>query len=343
MSAPLQVVVIGGGYFSRFHHDAWIRMPGVTLKAIVEPDDSNRKKLSLDYPEVNCVASTEEALGQGGIAIVDVVTPPATHTSLVEQVMSLTGNDTIVICQKPFCTSLDEATRLTEKIRPRKLVIHENFRFQPWYAEIKSMLEQGKLGDVQQARLCMRPGDGRGERAYLDRQPYFQQMARFLIRETGIHWIDTFRYLFGEPDSLYADLRRINPHIAGEDAGFFLFQYASGLRVLFDGNRHLDHSADNKRFTMGELLVEGTKASVRLDGNGRLYIRHFGEIDEQPVDYQFDDLGFAGDSVYRLNQHVVEHMTMGTPLHNQAADYLRNLELEKLVYESADSGARVSC
>ncbi|MEO0763052.1 MAG: hypothetical protein AAFZ09_14815, partial [Pseudomonadota bacterium] len=60
--------------------------------------------------------------------------------------------------------------------------------------------------------------DGQGPDAYHARQPYFQRMPRFLVHETAVHWIDTFRYLMGEAETVYADLRRLNPAIAGEDA-----------------------------------------------------------------------------------------------------------------------------
>ncbi len=71
------------------------------------------------------------------------------------------------------------------------------------------------------------------------------------MHETAVHWIDTFRYLFGNPLAVYADLRQINPVIAGEDAGMILFDHPGGVRSLFDGNRHIDHAADNHRRTMG--------------------------------------------------------------------------------------------
>ena len=343
MATVLQVVVIGGGYFSHFHHDAWQRLPDTELKAIVEPDDCKRKALQSNHPDVACVANLEQILNDGTIDIVDVVTPPQTHKDLIEKLVSHTSDDTVIICQKPFCRSLLEATQLAHAVNSRKLVVHENFRFQPWYGRIKSMLEQRSLGDVLQARWCFRPGDGSGAQAYLDRQPYFQKMPRFLIHETGIHWIDTFRFLFGEPDSLYADLRRINSYIAGEDAGYFLFQYNSGLRVMFDGNRHLDHAADNKRLTLGEMLIEGSNATLRLDGFGRLWIRNIGEYNERAVDFEFNNHGFAGDAVFRLNQHVVSHILLGTELQNQAKDYLRNLELEELIYRSSDNGCSITC
>ncbi len=65
-----------------------------------------------------------------------------------------------------------------------------------------------------QAICRLRPGDGQGPEAYLDRQPYFQTMEKFLIHETGVHWVDTFAYLFGPAQSVYAGLRRVNPAIA---------------------------------------------------------------------------------------------------------------------------------
>ena len=44
--------------------------------------------------------------------------------------------------------------------------------------------------------------------AYLDRQPFFRDYPRLLIYETGVHFIDTFRFLLGEVEEVYANLRR---------------------------------------------------------------------------------------------------------------------------------------
>src|SRR3712207_387202 len=112
----------------------------------------------------------------------------------------------------------------------------------------------------------MRPGDGQGPSAYLDRQPYFQRMPRFLIHETGIHMIDVFRFLMGEITGVFAHLRRLNPAIAGEDSGHVTFGFASGAAGMLDGNRLLDFPADNPRLTMGETLIEGSDGSLRIDG-----------------------------------------------------------------------------
>ncbi len=41
------------------------------------------------------------------------------------------------------------------------LVVHENFRFMPWFRHARRLVEAGRLA-----------GDGQGPEAYLDRQPY---------------------------------------------------------------------------------------------------------------------------------------------------------------------------
>lgn len=164
--------------------------------------------------------------------IVDIITPPPSHLLLIRA--ALEAGAQAVICQKLFCTSLDEAEQAARLSADAgvPVIVHENFRFQPWYRVIREAIAAGQLGDVQQVTFRLRPGDGQGPKAYLDRQPYFQQMERFLMHETAVHWVDTFRLLLGEPEEVLADLRRMNPVIAGEDAGHVIFAYAGGRFLM---------------------------------------------------------------------------------------------------------------
>ncbi len=144
----------------------------------------------------------------------------------------------------------------------------------------------------------------------------------------------------GEPDWVFADLRRMNPVIAGEDAGFIVFGHADGRRALFDGNRHLDHAAENHRLTLGECLVEGTKGAIELCGDGSLHLRKFGETGQRVILAPRDWPGFAGDCVFALQQHVVCALAGDGAIENLARDYLRVLEIEDAIYRSAESGRR---
>ena len=335
--AKLRVATIGAGYFSQFHHDAWSRIEDVSLIAVCDRDRAKaaafaeRWSIPATYDDVATMLDRESP------DLVDIVTPPATHLELIRETAR---RGITTICQKAFCRSLAEAEEAVAVAEDAGilLVVHENFRFEPWHQEIRRQIEAGRIGEIYQATFRLRPGDGQGPRAYLDRQPYFQQMERFLIHETAIHLIDTFRFLFGEVDSVLARLRRLNPAIAGEDAGMFLLEFASGAWALFDGNRLADHPADNRRLTMGEMLVEGSSGTIRLDGYGRLFHRPFGENEEREIAYAWENVGFAGDSVLRFQRHVVDHLRAGGPLHNSAREYLTNLRIEEAVYASSAGG-----
>ena len=167
------------------------------------------------------------------------------------------------------------------------MVVHENFRFQPWYLQIKKILENNSLGEIYQVYFRMRPGDGQGKDAYLNRQPYFQKMERFLIHETAIHFIDLYRFLFGKIDSVFANLTKLNTNIKGEDAAYVLFNFENGMRGIFDGNRLSDHIAIDRRLTIGEMLIEGSNGTLRLNGNGELFKRKFGSNKEVKIYYKY--------------------------------------------------------
>jgi predicted dehydrogenase len=247
------------------------------------------------------------------------------------------------ICQKPFGTSYADAVAITETAERAgvPLVVHENFRWEPWYREARRLVDAGTLGTLHSVAFRLRPGDGQGPRAYLDRQPYFQQMPRFLVTETAIHWIDTFRFLMGEVAAVYARLRRVNPVIAGEDAGYIVFEYASGATGVFDGNRLNDHVAANPRRTMGEAWLEGSAGVLRLDGEARLWWKPH---QHPEVEHRYDrgpDDTFGGGACEWLQRHVVAHLLQGMPVENTARAYLANLRVQEAVYRSAAEGRRI--
>jgi predicted dehydrogenase len=335
---PLRVAVVGAGYFAQFHHQAWDRLPGAEFVAIADLDGDKAAAAASSYG-VPVFTDVEDMLASAKPDLVDIATPPASHLALVSTVAR---QGLPAICQKPLAPAYDEAVAVVEvaEAAGTLLAVHENFRFQPWYREMQRLIAAGRLGTLHGATFRMRPGDGQGAGAYLERQPYFQQMQRFLVHETAIHFIDTFRYLLGEVSGVMARLRRLNPAIAGEDAGVIVLECEAGRTALFDGNRLNDHVADNTRRTMGEMWLEGSAGVLRLDGMGRLWWKPHGGA-EVAHDYAWADEGFAGDSVHAFQAHVLEHLQGGGELETSARDYLRNLEIEEAVYRSAQSGRYV--
>jgi len=337
MNNKLRVALIGSGYFSRFHAHAWHRMDDVELVALHSRDQLSAKQLQQEFQIPQLYDNVQDLLQHSNADVIDIATPPQSHAELIRQCIEYKK---AVICQKPFCDSVAEASKLVDEIEAKNalVVVHENFRFQPWYQHIKTILDKQQLGDIYEISYNLRPGDGQGPDAYLARQPYFQQQTRFLVQETAVHFIDVFRYLMGDINGLFARLDRLNPVIAGEDAGLILFEFASGARGVLNANRLSDHNAQNCRLTMGELCIEGSNATLTLNGDAQIHIRAHGDTNLQLQNYVWNDTDFGGDCVYHTNRHIADYFLKQTALHNTAKEYLINREIEERIYHSAKTG-----
>jgi len=332
----LRVGVLGAGYFARFHHEAWQRLEGAELVGVADLD--LERAAEAGAPAFENVA---DLLAKAQPDILDIATPPPTHATAIRA--GLSAGVKAIICQKPFCASFEEARAIADEAQAAgiPLIVHENIRFQPWYRCMRDIVQRGALGDIHQMTFRLRTGDGQGPHAYLDRQPYFQKMPRLLIHETAVHWVDTFRFFLGPVRAVYADLRRMNPAIAGEDAGYVIFEFDEGKRAIFDGNRHLDHAADNHRLTLGEAALEGTRGSLTLDGFGEVVFRGFMTTERDIALPRGDWPGFAGDCVHALQAHVLAGLHGEGGFENLAQDYLEVRRVEKAIYASAERGERV--
>lgn len=336
----MRVCVAGAGYFAKQHHAAWRRLENVQVAGVADLD-AERARAAARGLGAEVFADVAAMLDGCRPDLLDIAAPPDAHLSLIRLAASR-GVD--VVCQKPFCGGLAGARDAVAVAQAAgiRLVVHENVRFQPWYAAIADELEPCGA-PLFQATFRLRPGDGWGPDAYLARQPYFRTMERFLVHETLVHWIDTFRWLFageGEVRAVWADLRRINPAIAGEDAGLVVLEFASGFRGVLDANRCADHAAADRRRTMGELSIEGGGWELALDGDAALRIRSGRTW--RTVEYDWDDVGFGGDCVFRFQSRLAECLRTGRGMPNEGRDCLRNLEIVEAVYRSAAQGRRVS-
>jgi predicted dehydrogenase len=343
MIRPLRVAVAGAGYFSRFQYLGWRNMARdglVELVGLANRDRAKGEATAARFGVSRVFGTVAELLDATDPDLLDVITSPPTHREFVGAAVE---RGVATICQKPFGTDYADALAITESAEAAgvPLIVHENFRWEPWYREAKRLLAGGQLGELHAITFRLRPGDGQGARAYLDRQPYFQTMPRLLVVETGIHWIDTFRFLCGEVRAVTARLRRINPAIVGEDAGYVIFEFEGGATGLFDGNRCNDHASADPRRTMGECWLEGSGGMLRLDGDARLYFKpHHGDEREHAYDRGPDDT-FGGGACEWLQRHVAAHLTHGAPVENTAREYLANLVVQEAVYRSHADGRRI--
>lgn len=332
----LRGVIVGAGYFSRFHHEAWNRLDDVTIVANCDRDIEKAKTYADEFeiPRSVVAEDFEKLLAEEKPDFVDIVTPPTTHHDLCRTAINA---GCAIICQKPLSPSWNETLELANLIRKSnvRFMVHENWRWQPWYRQIKTMIDADTIGDIFHCNVLCRMGDGWGDDAYLARQPFFRDYERLFIFETGVHFLDTFRFLFGDVKSVFAKTARRNRAIKGEDSALVVCEMESGATAVLDANRYNESSAEDARYTFGTVRVEGSKGHLELNFDGTIHLKLLGQPVTK-VDFEPSDRAFAGDCVFALQQHFVDCMHTGDPFESNIDDYLKTVSLVEEAYKSAD-------
>ena len=332
----LRGVAVGAGYFSRFHYEAWNRIEQVEMVALFDLDENKALKMAREYNIPKIYNSYEKMIEYEKPDFIDIITPPESHLEICTYAANQKLN---IICQKPLAPELFEALEIVEAINKQgvRFMVHENFRFQPWHREIKKILEKNEIGDLHFMNFRCRMGDGWSEKAYMDRQPYFREMPRLFIHETGIHFIDVFRFLAGDIVRVNAHFKRLNNNIQGEDSAFVTFEFKEPVFGVLDANRYNESAYKNPRYTFGEFLLEGTKGAIELSANGKIRIRKLG-VPAKDHHYEYRDHGFSGDCCYFTQKHFIEGLIQDTEFETNGNDYLKNIQVEEAVYQSASAG-----
>ncbi len=339
---PRRGLLIGAGYFSDFHLDAWSRLDSASIVCVCDVDEARARAAADKFSIDDVCMEVSEALSRTDIDFIDIATGPSGRSELLQQVFQ---RDLPIICQKPLANDFAEASNILDMADASRqlFMVHENFRYQPWYREIKRLLDGDVIGrKLHSFTMRTRLGDGWGPDAYLNRQPYFRSMPRLLIHETGVHFVDTFRFLGGEIIECFAKLKRFNDAIVGEDAGIMTLTLESGATAVWDANRYNESNGENPRYTFGQMWIEAEQGSISLDFDGTITIKPLGKPGYQHA-YTPSQLGFAGDCVLACQQHFIDVLDGRATCETSAPEYRKTLRFVEAVYESAQRNRPIRC
>jgi D-apiose dehydrogenase len=334
---PLKGAMIGAGRFARFQAEAWRRVEGARIVAVADAAPGRAEDFSERFGIPRAYRDAAEMLERERPDFVDIVTRPDSHLELVRLTARCGAS---VICQKPMAPNWEECATMVNVCADAnvRLLIHENWRWQPWYREVKRLLDQGAVGRPFYASFVMRNSDGRGAEPYAA-QPYFREMERLLVYEMVVHFIDTFRFLLGEFRGVFCRMGRVNPGVKGEDYALINLDFENGAGGLIDANRF---SGPARREPISEeLIVEGDRGKIRLARDCRIWLDEYGDA-ESLHDYAFPAEGYRGDSVHAAQLHFISCLRTGERCESEGEDYLKTVAAVFACYDSAESGHAVT-
>ncbi len=219
--------VVGAGFIVRDCHlvayaEASYRVVGITSRT---PAKAQEVATFRGVPKVH--RSLEEMLDDPAIEIVDVAVPPNEQPGVIRRILGHTRRVRGVLAQKPLAMSYGEAAALVEACERAGVVlqVNQNMRYDPSVRALKSLLDEGRLGDPVLATIELRA------------IPHWMPWARggrslstFIM---SIHHLDTFRYWLGDPARVLASTRPDPRTTFAHDDGINLYvlEYDNGARA----------------------------------------------------------------------------------------------------------------
>jgi predicted dehydrogenase len=321
-----QGALIGCGYISRKQLWAWKQIETVNIVAVCDLEVEKAKQRAQEFGIAGVYTDYSRMMDQEALDFVDIATRPGTHLDLVT---AAADRRLDVLCQKPLAATLAEARRMVAACQKAGVtfMVNENARHQAWFRQLKKLLDEGALGVPHYARFEERSRSSLPTPTFY-KQPYFQEMPRLIVYEMGIHYLDTARYLFGEAETVYACIRRVSPHIAGEDLVVLLVTFGD-LDCLVDVNWY-SVTEPGPKVAWGPMRVEGRKGTARLGRDGVLTLytdhgQHVWNFPEDTIDQSF----------VAAQTHFIECLETGQEPETSGAETLITMSLVFAAYRSA--------
>jgi predicted dehydrogenase len=218
---------IGAGFIMRdvqlkAYADAGFNVVGITSRT---PEIAREVADLRGLPKV--YENLDEMLQDPDIQILDIAIPPDRQLDVVRQAVTNGKHLKGILAQKPLAVNYEQALETVRLCEDHGilLAVNQNMRFDQSIRGAKTLIARGDLGAPVLATIEMR--------AVPHWQTWLQSYSRLTLLNMSIHHIDSFRYLFGEPDSIYVSTRK-DPRtkFAHEDGiCLYIMEYANGLRA----------------------------------------------------------------------------------------------------------------
>jgi len=225
-SKILNVGLIGFGLSGRYFHAPFLTTnPGFKLKTVVERSKNEAQEFD---PEIENARSVDELLSDPSIDLVFICTPNDTHFPYA---MDALENGKHVVIEKPFSATEEEAKQLIALAEEKGLILtaYQNRRWDSDFLTIKKLIDEDKLGDIVEYECRydrFRP--------VVPTESWKEKSVPVggNLYNLGPHLIDQALVLFGEPETVTAEIRNVRPNSEIDDYFDVRLGYADKLVIV---------------------------------------------------------------------------------------------------------------
>ncbi|MDO8302614.1 MAG: Gfo/Idh/MocA family oxidoreductase [Sedimentisphaerales bacterium] len=217
------------------HAGAYGLHPRTELVAACDTDAKRLKAFAEKWNVPKTYMDYKQMLREETIDILSVCTSPSTHPAIVREAAK--AKLKAIYCEKPIAMEVADAKVMVKACKAKKILLMVNHqrRFSPFWREIKTKIEDGFFGEIQQVTCHYTRG----------------------IFNTGTHILDLFTFLFGPAVWTMAGLSKNKSPIPHDPNIDGIVRFKNGLTV------HLQ-PCDDANYLIFEIDLLGAKGRLRV-------------------------------------------------------------------------------
>ena len=252
-SHPRPIVIIGAGGIVRAAHLPAYRRLRFPVAGLYDVNRSAADETAAAFDVETVFRSLADACAHAN-TVFDVAVPGDQIAGILEQV----PHGAAVLIQKPMGQDLADARRILRIARERRLTAAINFqlRFSPNVLALRDLVDRGALGPLVDIDV----------RIVID-QPwhiwtFMERAPRLEILYHSIHYLDTIRWIAGDPAGAYCRaVRHPAMPTLRDTRSSIILDYDDRIRCSLVLN-HTHRAASTYRTS--EMTVEGLQGAARL-------------------------------------------------------------------------------
>ncbi|BDZ54644.1 Gfo/Idh/MocA family protein [Agromyces marinus] len=190
----LKIGIAGyGARAASLRHETHRPGRGSAVTAVFDPTERARTDAAAALPDALVTDDLDRFLASGLDAVL-VLSPDDTHAELAVPVLEA---GIPVFCEKPLATDLADADRILEAARRTgsRLYVGHNMRHMPVVALMRSLVQEGRIGEVK--AIWCRHFVGNGGDYYFKDWHADRRRTTGLLLQKGAHDLDVIHWLAG--------------------------------------------------------------------------------------------------------------------------------------------------
>ena len=213
MKKKLNVAIIGKGFMGKVHSHMWRTVDKIfdveyepVLKVAVGTDEAATKEFAHKWGFEDYTTDWKQAIERDDVDIIDIVSPTYLHKDMV---IYAAKHNKHIFCEKPFALSAKDAQEMADACDKAGVLhyLNHNYRRVPAVSYAKQLIEEGKLGEIYHFRGAYLQDWIMDENFPLTWHLKAETAGGGPLFDLASHSIDLARYLVGEVESVYADMR----------------------------------------------------------------------------------------------------------------------------------------